>query len=125
MVEIFGAAMAQKELVQFLFKLSVSVAIIVFCSQVGRKMPTLAGLLTTAPLTSLIVLLWLYSDNPGDFELMQQYTKGVLWGIIPSLLFFITAVVCFYKHVNIWSGLGLSSSVWLCAAFVHQWLLGR
>ena len=63
---------------QFVFKLLISIAIIVFCTQVGRKFPSLGGLIATMPLTGAIVLVWLYSDNPGNFRLMEDYTKGAL-----------------------------------------------
>lgn len=53
----------------FVFRLLVSVCIIIFCSQLGRKVPSLAGLIAVMPLTGLVVLLWLYSENPGDPEL--------------------------------------------------------
>ncbi len=65
---------------RFAIKLSISVCIILFCTWiVGKhKLPTLAGLITVMPLTSLIVLVWLYLDNPGNFNLMTDYTKGAL-----------------------------------------------
>ena len=37
-------------------KLLISVSIIIFCTQIGRKLPTLAGLVAVMPLTGLIVL---------------------------------------------------------------------
>ena len=59
---------------RFLIKLVISVCIIAFCAQIGRKLPTLAGLIAVMPLTGLIVLLWLYTDKPQDFALMAEYT---------------------------------------------------
>ena len=76
---------------RFVIKLLISVGIIILCTQVGRKLPTLAGLIAVMPLTGLLVLLWLYSDNPGNFVLLSDYTKGALWGIGPSILFFAVA----------------------------------
>ena len=110
---------------RFLIKLLISLCVIVFCTQIAKKMPNLAGLIAVMPLTGLIVLLWLYNDNPGNFQLMTQYTKGALWGIIPSILFFIVALICFNKQLKIWLVLAASFSVWLIAAFVHQWLLHK
>jgi len=77
------------------------------------------------PLTGLIVLLWLYTDKPQDFALMAEYTKGALWGIVPSSLFFVVAFICFRKHLSLWIVLCASFGVWLVAAFIHQWLLNR
>ena len=110
---------------RFIIKLSISVAMILLCTQIGRKMPTLAGLLAVMPLTGLIVLLWIYSDNPGNFDIMTEYVKGALWGIIPSILFFAVAFACFRRHLPISMVLAASFTIWVAAAAVHQWLLGK
>ena len=108
---------------RFLIKLLVSVCIISLCAGVGRKLPTLAGLIAVMPLTGLIVLIWLYLENPGDLKLMTEYAKGAVFGIVPSILFFAVAFVCFHKRLPLWIVLCAGSAVWLAAAFVHQWLL--
>lgn len=110
---------------RFVIKLLISVGVIIFCTQIGRKLPTLAGLIAVMPLTGLIVLLWLYSDNPGNFVLLSDYTKGALWGIGPSILFFVVAYLCFRKHLSLWLVLSASFAVWLMGAAVHQWLLHK
>jgi uncharacterized membrane protein (GlpM family) len=106
-------------------KLLISVSIIIFCTQIGRKLPALAGLIAVMPLTGLIVLVWLYTDNPDNFNIVIDYTKGALWGILPSILFFLTAFICFRKHLSLWIVLCASFAVWLIAAFFHQWLLHK
>ena len=112
---------------RFAIKLLISVCIILFCTWIvdKHKLPTLAGLITVMPLTSLIVLVWLYLDNPDKFNLMTDYTKGALWGILPTILFFLTAFICFRKHLSLWIVLCASFAVWLIAAFFHQWLLHK
>ena len=112
-------------MLRFVVKLAVSVAIILLATQIGRKAPTLAGLIAVMPLTSLLVLLWLYWDHPGGFALMSDYCGGALFGIIPTALFFLTALVCFRRHVPLWAVLCASFAVWLLGAFVQQWLLRR
>jgi uncharacterized membrane protein (GlpM family) len=109
---------------RFLFKLSITIGVIIFCSQIGKKFPTLGGLIATMPLTGLIVLLWLYSDNPHDYDLMLKYTRGALWGILPSILFFLMAYICFRKHLSLLLVLIASFGVWFIGAFFHMWLLG-
>ncbi len=110
---------------RFVVKLLISVGIIIFCTQVGRKLPTLAGLIAVMPLTGLVVLVWLYVDNPGNFGLMTDYTKGALWGILPSILFFLVAFVCFRRQLPLWIVLCASFAVWVIAAFIHQLLLNK
>ena len=92
------------KLIEFLVKVSISLGVIVFCTQIGRKLPTLAGLIAVMPLTGLLALVWLYTDNPGNFALMSDYTKGAL---------------------SLWIVLCASFAVWIIAAFIHQWLLNR
>jgi len=75
------------------------------------------------PLTGLIVLVWLYLDNPGNFALMTDYAKGALWGIVPSILFFLVAFVCFHRQLPLWIVLCASFAVWFVGAFFHQLLL--
>ena len=117
--------MLTRETLQFAVKLCITVAIIVGCSQPAKRLPTLAGLIATAPITTLIVLLWVWTDNPGDYALMQDYSKGVLWGIIPSTLFFLVALLCFRKQLSLAIALSAASFTWLAAAVVHQWFLGK
>jgi len=110
---------------RFVIKLLISIVVIVFCTQIARRWPSLAGLIAVMPLTGLVVLLWLYSDNPGNFELMAEYTKGALLGIIPSILFFLVVFFCFRRRLAVWIVLAASFAIWLVAAFIHQWLLNR
>ena len=110
---------------RFVIKLLISVCVIAFCAQIGRKLPSLAGLIAVMPLTGLIVLLWLYADHPGDFKLMVDYTRGALWGILPSILFFLVAFVCFRRQLPMWIVLCASFAVWVIAAIVHQLLLNK
>ena len=65
---------------RFVVKLLISIGIIIFCTQVGRKLPTLAGLIAVMPLTGLVVLVWLYVDNPGNFGLMTRLHQRRLVG---------------------------------------------
>jgi uncharacterized membrane protein (GlpM family) len=107
---------------QFLIKLSISVAIIVVCTQIGKKVPSLAGLIATMPLTGLIVLVWLYSENRGDHQIMVLYTRGALWGIVPSILFFLVALLCFSRQLSLPLVLVASFGAWIVGAAIHQWI---
>ena len=110
---------------RFVIKLCISLCIITFCTQISRKLPTLGGLIAVMPLTGLIVLIWLYLDNPGNFDMMTNYTKGALWGILPTILFFLVALLCFQRRLSLWIVLCASFAVWIVAAFIHQVLLHK
>ncbi|MFC1489716.1 DUF3147 family protein [Candidatus Latescibacterota bacterium] len=107
----------------YLLKLLISVAVIIFATQIGKKIPSAAGLIATMPLTALIVLIWMYLDNPGKNELMINFTRGVVWGILPTIMFFLVALYCFKRQMSLPVVLVCSFSVWLLGAFIHQWFL--
>jgi len=108
-------------MIQTIVKLGISLTIILVCTQIGRRFPSLAGLIAVMPLTGAIVLVWLYSENNGNPEVMINYAKGALLGILPSILFFVIAFFCFKKHLALPLVLSASFTVWLLTAFLHQW----
>lgn len=108
---------------QYFIKIVISVTIIILCTIIGKKLPSLAGLIAVMPLTGALVLVWLYTDLQGNTEKMLDYTRGALWGILPSILFFIAAYFCFKKHLELPITLAISFGVWGAAAYVHQLFL--
>ena len=108
---------------RFFWKLLLANVAILASVQVGRRFPAAAGLIATMPLTTLVVLVWLHSEAPSDQELLLSYTRGVLWGILPSVAFFLAALWFFHRRVPFGAALGLSSGVWLLGAFAHRWFV--
>jgi len=108
---------------QFLLKLLVSMAVIVGCAQIGKRLPALAGLIAAMPLTTLIVMAWLYADTGGDPAVMAAYARGVVWGMVPTGLFFGVALLCLRQQLPLAAVLTASFGVWLVGALIHQWLL--
>ena len=108
---------------QYIVKTIISVAIVLRCTAIGKKYPSLAGLIAVMPLTGAIVLVWLYSDSGGDPTVMRNYAKGALWGILPSILFFVVVFFCFKKHLALPTVLSAGFAVWVVAAFLHQLFL--
>jgi uncharacterized membrane protein (GlpM family) len=107
----------------FALKLLSANIIIVLCVWLGKKNPSLAGLIATMPITSLIVLLWLYSEKPTDGNVLSGYVGGVFFGVIPTLLFFGAAWFCLKKGFHLPATLAVSFAVWVAAAVAHQLLL--
>lgn len=105
---------------RFLTKLLISMVLITVCSQLGKRFPSLSGLIAVMPLTSLAILFLLYLDSAGDRDLMVNYTSGALFGIIPSVLFYLVAYMSLKKNFSAWSAVFLGLFVWLGAAAVHQ-----
>ena len=104
-------------------KIILSMTIILVATAIGKKLPSTAGLVGVMPLTGALVLVWMHLENKGDPEIMQDFTKGALWGILPSILFFLVAFFCFKKNLSLPAVLVASFGVWLGAAFIHQLVL--
>ena len=108
---------------QILIKIFFSVIIILVATAIGKRLPSTAGLIGVMPLTGALVLVWVYLENKGDPDIMQSFAKGALRGILPSILFFLVALICFKKQVSLPGVLATSFGIWLLAAIVHQWIL--
>jgi len=108
---------------QILIKAALSVVVILTATAIGKRFPSTAGLIGVMPLTGALVLVWMHLENKGEPQIMQDFTKGALWGILPSILFFLVALFCFKKELPLSMVLIFSFGFWFVAAFVHQWVL--
>jgi len=108
---------------QIFIKTLLSVILILVATGIGHKLPSTAGLIAVMPLTSVIILVWIYIENKGDPVVMQEFARGALWGILPSILFFFVALICFKKQLPLSVVLLLSFGVWTLTALIHQWML--
>ena len=106
----------------FLVKTLVSALLIAGVSELAKRLPSLGGLIAAMPLTTLLTLIWLYTDT-GDYDLARAFTKSVLFAIVPTIFFFITALALFKKGLPFHLVLILSFVVFIGAAAVHQFLL--
>ena len=104
-------------------KITLSLVIILTATAISRKWPALAGLVGVMPLTGALVLVWVAVDSGNDPRIMQQFTWGALWGLLPTLLFFLAAFFCFRKGLPLPMVLTVSFGTWFAAALVHQWAL--
>lgn len=71
----------------FVFKILLTFIVIIFSSEIGKRYPHIGGLIATMPITTLLVLLWLNYDTNTNYFILTKFTKGVIFGIIPSIFF--------------------------------------
>lgn len=106
----------------FTIKIIVSALIIAGVSELAKKLPSLGGLIAAMPLTTLLALIWLYAET-GDYQLAHAFTRSVLFAIVPTVFFFITALVLFRKGAPFLLVLVFSFVIYIGAALVHQHFL--
>jgi uncharacterized membrane protein (GlpM family) len=82
----------------FIVKALVSGLLIAIISSLAKVFPKWAALLTALPLVTYLSLIWIYVENK-DLRLLEIYTRDVLIWIIPSVFFFIAAILLFRARV--------------------------
>jgi uncharacterized membrane protein (GlpM family) len=108
---------------QTLIKATLSLIIIFSAVAIARKLPSAAGLVAVMPLAGALVLVWVYIESKGDPHIMQTFSKGALWGIIPSIVFYLAAFLCFRRQLSLSITLLASFGAWTLTAIIHQLLV--
>jgi uncharacterized membrane protein (GlpM family) len=109
--------------VQILIKAVLSLIIIFSATGIAKKLPSAAGLIGVMLLAGALVLIWVYIESKGNSDTMQAFSRGALWGILPSVFFYLVALYCFKKGLSLPITLLSSFVAWGLAALVHQMIL--
>ena len=105
---------------QIILKALLSLVIIFAATAAAKRLPAAGGLIATMPLAGALVLVWVYIENGGETRIMQVFSKGALWGILPSIIFYLVALLCFRWQRSLTVTLIASFAAWGLAALVHQ-----
>lgn len=108
---------------QILLKASLSLIVIFAATALAKRLPSAGGLIATMPLAGALVLVWVYLENGSEKGFMQVFAKGAIWGILPSIVFYVTAFFCFKWEKSLAITLLASFAAWGLAAIVHQLIL--
>jgi uncharacterized membrane protein (GlpM family) len=108
---------------QTLIKAAITLLVVFSAVALAKKFPSAGGLIAVMPLAGALVLVWVYLDGKGDNALMQDFSKGALWGTLPSVAFYLVAFLCFKRQLSLVVALLASFGAWSAAAFVHQLIL--
>jgi hypothetical protein len=105
----------QEEPMQLIFKAAVSLLIIIFATWIGKKYPSLAGLVAVMPLIGLLVLVFLHIESRGDPVVMLRL-PGRSFGSGSHRSFLCTVFICYKKDLPLPVVLGTSFAAWIAAA---------
>ena len=108
---------------QLVIKLAISVAVILAATGIARKFPPISGLISVMPLAGALILSFVYYENRGQWQVMQGFAKGALWGILPSIAFYLVVFFCLKKEMSLAGVLGSGFAAWSAAALIHHWAL--
>lgn len=73
---------------QTLIKFILTSALVVASSEAAKRNVLLGAILASLPLTSLLAMLWLWSETQ-DTEKIAEFSLGIFWLVLPSLVLFL------------------------------------
>lgn len=108
----------------FLFKAGLTGLLAAAVSEIARRSPGWGGLVASLPLTSVMAMIWLYSDT-GDTERVAALSSGAFWFILPSLPMFMAIPLMLRGGVGFWPALALAMVGTLGLYAAAFWAAGR
>ena len=91
----------------YAIKILLTAGLIVFISEVVKRSNFFGALLVSLPMTSLIVLAWLYIET-GDPQRVATLSFSVFWLILPSLVLFLVLPLLIKFGWGFWLSLALA-----------------
>jgi F0F1-type ATP synthase assembly protein I len=71
-----------------ILKVLATSVIVVAVSEAAKRSALLGALIASLPLTSILAMIWLWSDT-RDAEKVAGLATGIFWLVLPSLAFFV------------------------------------
>lgn len=93
----------------FVLKCILSGIIVGMVSEIAKRNPGFAAIVSSLPLTSILALVWLYKDT-GDVKAVVGLSNGIALIVLPSLTFFLALSTLLRFGFNFWPSLAGSSA---------------
>ena len=98
----------------YIIKVAVSALLIVAVSEVSKRSSTMGGVLASVPLVSVLAMIWMYVDTK-EVQGIIDFSKSVLWLIIPSLTLFAILPWLLQKGMNFYLSLLIANLVMIAS----------
>lgn len=109
---------ARKLLVYYILKIAITTLLIVLISEIAKRSSFMGAILASAPLVSVLAMLWLYIDT-NDVAKVSSLSSSIFWLVLPSLLLFVTLPLLLKQGVSFY----LSMSISIGVTVLSYWLL--
>ena len=107
---------------RFLLKLVLSALVIASASELAKRFSTFGAILTALPLSSIMILTWLYLDT-GDPHKVAAFSVSISWALIPSFVFLLALPFLLKQGLRFPVAMGLSCAVMTLAYVVYVLVL--
>lgn len=103
-----------------ILKIAVSALLIWGISEISRRNTSIAALLASLPLISLLAMIWMYHDS-HDVGRIAAFSWSVVWYVIPSLVLFALLPVLLTRwHFPFYAALLTASAATVAVFFVMK-----
>ena len=109
---------------QFLAKVLLSSLVIAVASELAKKSTLWAALLASLPLTSILVILWVYRDT-HDSQKVIDLSLGIFWAVLPSLIFFLILPLALKWGLRFTAAMLISCAVMVLSYILYVAVLNK
>jgi len=107
-----------------LLKLLTSALTIVVITEIAKRHSVLGGLISVMPINIILSLIWLNLETK-NLQLLTDFTKSALIGIIPTILFLLSMLFFLGKHIKLSSSVTISLVLWVIFIVIQNKYLGN
>lgn len=111
-------------MLRFTLKILITALVVAGVSELAKRHSWMAAILAALPLTSILAMCWLYWDT-GDTARVAELSRGILWAVLPSLLFFWILPLLLKQGLRFPAALAISSAVMTGAYAIYAWAAAR
>lgn len=94
-------------MVYYVVKVLLSAVTIVAVTEIAKRSSTLAALVASLPLTSLLAFVWLHLEGSTPAQI-SALSAQVFWLVLPSLVLFVVFPLLLRQGQGFWQALGLA-----------------
>ena len=105
-----------------LTKAVVSGGLIVAISELAKRNNTVASLVHSLPLVSLLAFIWLFGET-RDTALIARHAQGTFWFVLPTLPMFLALPWLLRRGLGFWPALGCAVLLTIVLYFLTLRLL--
>jgi hypothetical protein len=109
---------------QWILKFVITVAVVLVASALARRTGWIGALVASLPLTSLLVLVWLYADT-HDPRQVADLSMGIFWFVLGSLPFFVVLALGLRQGWPVVVAFLAAAVTGFAGVSLVQWLLTR
>lgn len=109
---------------QFWWKAAITLAIVLVASALARRQGWVGALIASLPLTSLLVLGWLYAET-RDTARVAALSMDIFWFVLGSLPFFLVLALALRQSWNIGIAMAAATVTGFAGVTLVQYLLTR